>query len=143
MAAGQAPRMVGILDSTEDVVEVLEELLQAEGYATTAAFIPDFKRGRGDLAQWLDQLPPTIILYDLPPPYEANWNFLQSMLRMEAARKHRFVLTTTNRRVLEEIAGPVEAHEIIGRPFDLERILRAVEAAFAALDEERGDDPGG
>jgi hypothetical protein len=115
MAEGQTMRVVGILNSTEDVVEILEEFLQGEDYATIAALIPDFKRGRRDLAAWLAQLPPAPIIYDLPPPYEQNWRFLQSVRALEAAQPHRFILTTTNERVLEEVAGPNEAIEEIDR----------------------------
>jgi CheY-like chemotaxis protein len=136
MTDAQMARMVGVLNSTEDVIEILQELLEGEGYATTAAFIPDFKRGRGDLAAWLAQLPPAPIIYDLPPPYEQNWRFFQSVRSLEAARRHRFVLTTTNKRVLEEVAGPSEAIEFIGKPYDLGEILCAVEAAFGQIDRE-------
>jgi DNA-binding response OmpR family regulator len=137
MVEGQTIRVVGILNSTEDVIEILQEFLQGEDYATIAAFIPDFKRGRRDLAAWLAQLPPAPIIYDLPPPYEQNWRFFQSVRAQEAARRHRFILTTTNKRVLEEVAGPVEAIEFIGKPFDLEELLRAVEAAFGEIVREQ------
>ena len=60
-------RVVGILNSTEDVIAILEDLLAGEGYATRAAYIPDFKRGRADLGAWLGELAPTAILYDIPP----------------------------------------------------------------------------
>jgi CheY-like chemotaxis protein len=127
-------RVIGILNSTEDVIDLLEAALQGEGYATVAAYIPDFKRGRADLAAWLDRLAPTAILYDIPPPYEENWTFYQQMLGLEAARKHRFVVTTTNLARLEEIAGPVAAVELVGKPFDLEDILGRVATALEALD---------
>ena len=73
MTATTGARTIGILNSTEDVIELLVIVLEDEGYATHAAYIPDFKRGRGDLATWLGELAPTAVLYDIPPPYDENW----------------------------------------------------------------------
>jgi hypothetical protein len=77
MTATTGPRTVGILNSTEDVIELLVGVLEDEGYAARAAYIPEFKRGRGDLTAWLGDLAPTAILYDIPPPYGENWAFYQ------------------------------------------------------------------
>ena len=49
------------------------------------------------------------------------------------ARPHRFIITTTNLRVLEGLAGPTDAIELIGRPFDLGEILDRVALALADL----------
>ncbi len=134
MGATTEPRTIGILNSTEDVISLLTELLEGEGYAVRAAYIPDFKRGRGDIATWLGELAPTAILYDIPPPYDENWAFYQQTLTLHHARAHRFVITTTNERVLARIAGPTDAIEFIGRPFDLAEILDRVQLALASLD---------
>jgi CheY-like chemotaxis protein len=133
MSDAPAPRTIGILNSTEDVVEILQELLGDEGYATSVAYIPDLKRGRQDVGAWLDDLDPTAIVYDIPPPYEENWRFFQAVRQQPAARRHRFVITTTNLRILEEISGPVEAVEFVGKPFDLSEILGRVQRAIAAI----------
>lgn len=132
------PRTIGILNSTEDVIEILRTFLGDEGYATIAAYIPDFKRGREDLIAWLERLDPTVILYDIPPPYEENWMFYATMRELPAAQKHRFVITTTNKVVLERFVGPVAAVEFIGKPFDLAEILQRIEVALAALDRDAG-----
>jgi DNA-binding response OmpR family regulator len=129
-----APRTVGILNSTEDVIEILQELMAGEGYAARAAYIPDFKRGRDDLAAWLGDLAPTAILYDIPPPYEENWAFYRQMRALPEARLHHFIVTTTNKSVLDKLAGPSDAIEFVGRPFDLSEIAARVKAALAAIE---------
>ncbi len=133
MAATSTLRTIGILNSTEDVVDLLVSVLEDEGYATRAAFIPDFKRGRGDIAAWLGELGPTAILYDIPPPYDENWAFYRRTRALPQARPHRFVVTTTNKRVLEGLAGPTDAIELIGRPFDLAEIVARVGVALKAI----------
>lgn len=139
MVEAAVPRVVGILNSTEDVVELLEEVLQGEGYATRAAYIPDFKRGRRDPAVWLADLAPTAILYDIPPPYEENWAVYQRLRHLASAQPHRFIITTTNKGVLEGIAGPTNAIEFVGKPFDLDEIVGRIAAALAEIDRAHGD----
>lgn len=136
MGATTGPRTIGILNSTEVVIDLLTQLLEGEGYAALAAYIPDFKRGRGDIATWLGDLAPTAVLYDIPPPYDENWAFYQHALSLCESRTHRFIVTTTNRRVLEGLAGPTDAIEFVGRPFDLGEIVDRVRAALAEIDAE-------
>jgi len=136
MGATTGTRTIGVLNSTEDVIDLLTELLEGEGYAVRAAYIPDFKRGRGDLAAWLGDLAPTAILYDIPPPYDQNWAFYQRTCALPQARRHRFIITTTNKVILEGLAGPTDAIELIGRPFDLGEIVDRVQRVLPALDAE-------
>jgi DNA-binding response OmpR family regulator len=120
------PRTVGVLNSTEDVITLLTDLLEDEGHAVRAAFIADFKRDRADLSAWLGALAPTAILYDIAPPYAENWAFYEAVRACPEARGHHFIVTTTNRRVLEELAGPTDAIEFVGRPFDLGEVAARV-----------------
>lgn len=138
----ESRRVVGILNSTEDVIAILEDLLAGEGYVTRAAYIPDFKRGRADLGAWLGELAPTAILYDIPPPYEENWAFYRAMLALSEARPHHFIVTTTNKRLLDSLAGPNDAIEFVGRPFDLGEIAGRVGATLAAIDAGGATGPG-
>jgi len=140
MPDAPTPRTIGILNSTEDVVEILQEVLADEGDATSVAYIPDLKRGRQDVGAWLDALAPTAIVYDIPPPYAENWRFYQAVRQRPAARRHRFVITTTNLRILEGIAGPVEAVEFVGKPYDLSEILGRVQRALAAIGQGAATD---
>jgi len=41
----------------------------------------------------------------------------------------KVLLTTTNKRVLESLVGPTDAIEIVGKPYDLDRIVTSVKSA--------------
>jgi hypothetical protein len=41
-----------------------------------------------------------------------------------------FVVTTTNKRALSELIGPNDAVELLCKPYDLQQIVDACEAAF-------------
>ena len=76
---------------------------------------------------------PAVIVYDISPPYDANWRFLRLVRSAEPLQRREFVLTTTNKPALEQLVGDTEALEIIGKPYDLRRVIDAVRAALARL----------
>jgi hypothetical protein len=48
----------------------------------------------------------------------------------EPVQQCRFVLTTTNKPALDTLVGETEALEIIGKPYDLDRVTAAVRDAL-------------
>jgi len=72
-----------------------------------------------------------VIVYDISPPYDANWRFLRLVRSSELLKGRQFVITTTNKPALERLVGDSEALEIIGKPYDLGRVIEAVRTALA------------
>jgi len=122
---------IAVFNSSEDTVELLRTALEAEGFQTVAGRIPDVKKGDLDLIDFVNHHTPAVILYDISPPYDANWRFLRLVRSSESLKKHQFVLTTTNKPALEQLVGETEALEIIGKPYDLRQVVEAVRTALA------------
>jgi DNA-binding NtrC family response regulator len=127
------PPLVAIIDTSEDIAALLKEILEDEGFRTAVAYVPDLKRGQPEPATFLLEHDPRVIVYDVAVPYEENWQFFQTIARSEAASGRRFVLTTTNKPVLESMVGPTGAYELVGKPFDLDEIAGAVHRALDPL----------
>jgi hypothetical protein len=67
------------------------------------------------------------------PPYDRNWNFLEHLRSRPPLAGRQFVLTTTNvARVRETIGTSENVYEVVGKPFDLDVIVRAVKEASRA-----------
>ncbi len=128
-AAMPAAPVVAIINTSEDIVAFLRELLAADGFRPVTGFVPDFREGRQDLDAFLQEHDPAVIIWDIGFPYDRNWAYFQEVRGSDAARGRRFVLTTTNKRALEELVGPTPAHELIGKPYDIEALLGAVHRA--------------
>ncbi len=122
---------IAVFNSSDDTVELLRTALEAEGFQTVAGNIPDVKKGDLDLIDFVNHHTPAVILYDISPPYDANWRFLRLVRSSESLKKHQFVLTTTNKPALEQLVGQTETLEIIGKPYDLRQVVDAVRTALA------------
>lgn len=126
--------VVAIFNTSPDTVELLRVVLQEAGFVVVSAFTFDIRDGRVDLARFLDQTRPSAVIYDIAPPYDANWALFQTLRANSPLQQYRYVVTSTNAPYVQRLAGHVQVHEVIGKPYDLDQI---VQAARAAADDGR------
>jgi DNA-binding response OmpR family regulator len=122
MTSTTSPRTIAIINSSEDVVNLLREFFEHEGFRTAIAHAPDIKSGEQDFLAFLAEHDPAVVIYDISPPYDQNWTFFRLIQNLKAMERRHIVVTTTNLQALE--TGAVE---LIGKPYDLDAILQAVQ----------------
>lgn len=123
---------VAVINSSEDTVEMLRALLQAEGWETVTSHVDDLKRGRVDLLKFLELHDPGVIIYDVPPPYDQNWAFLRLVRSSRAMEGRVVVVTTTNKAALERFVGPTDALEIFTKPYDVDILIETISRTLKA-----------
>jgi CheY-like chemotaxis protein len=131
MPADTRPQTVAICNSSPMLVLVMREVLELEGFATVMAHVDDIRRGAEDFLAFITQHQPAVIVWDISPPYDHNWRFFELIRQTATAKDCRFVVTTTNKAVLDELVGENDALQIVGKPFDLEALVQAVTQAAA------------
>jgi len=72
-----------------------------------------------------------VIVYDVAPPYDTNWTFLRVMRNSRVMQGRAFVVTTTNKKALDELIGPSDVVELLCKPYDLEQIVQSVNRALS------------
>jgi CheY-like chemotaxis protein len=140
MPPESAQPRVAVINDNDDVLALMRRWLESEGFAVVTERVAHLKDGRLDLAAFVEAHDPGVIVYDIAPPYEHNWAFLRVVQNSEPARGRPFVITTTNKAALERFVGPTGAHEIVGKPFDLDEITAAVRRALGPRTSTAGGD---
>ncbi len=123
--------VVAVINSTMDIVDILELCLQNEGYNTVGGLIPEFKRGQRNMLSFMEEHNPDLIIWDIAPPYEQNVVFLEMVQNLKVMEGMKWVYTTTNKAALKQFSEKFKAMEIIGKPMDLEIIIDAVKKQLA------------
>ena len=124
------PAVVAVFNTSEDTTDMLRVVLEDAGFVVVTAFTNALRDGKTDLEGLMRQHRPKVIVYDIALPYEANWRLFQHIRASPACEGVRFVVTSTNVRRVRDIA-PVEEPilEIVGKPYDLEELVRMVAEA--------------
>ena len=135
------PSVVAVLNSNDDLVELLRDLLEQAGFVTVTGHVDEVRRGKLDLVNFVKQHDPRVIVYDLVPPYDRSWNYLKLLQESEPLRGRPFVLTSVNAGRAKEVVGKSEmVYEVVGKPFDLDQVVTAVKEASKSRLFVRGKD---
>jgi len=125
-----APTTVAILNSNDDVLEMLRFALENAGFVVVTAHLDAIRRGESSFADFVEEHDPQVTVYDLVPPYDRSWRFLEHLRAAPIMRGRRFVITSTNAAKAVELSGSAEhVYEIVGKPYDINAIVKAVQGA--------------
>jgi len=124
-------QVVALFNASDDTVEMVQRMLDASGFCClVGCHFADLKKGRVDFARYLELHEPEVVIFDITPPYIENWRFFKTLRDGKAMEGRGLVLTTTNKKRLDETVGmDSEAFEIVGKPYDLEQIKNAIASA--------------
>ncbi|MHB8575004.1 MAG: response regulator [Dehalococcoidia bacterium] len=134
MVAARPRSVIAVINSSPDVVDMLELALQDEGYHTVGATLGELLQSEQSLLTFLDEHDPHLIIYDVSPPYPRNWDRFQVVREVETFRNRRVMLTTTDKNALDRLIGPTDSYEVFSKPFELDILLSAVRQAVSSED---------
>ena len=123
---------VAVINTSPDTVDLLKDVLEKAGFLVVTGYTHDVRDGRLDLEMMMRVANPAVVVWDLAPPYERNWEFLR-LLRTTVLAGRRLVLTTPNKAQVEKLVGAdYHVYEVVGKAEDLDGIVRATKEASRA-----------
>ena len=127
-----APGIVALFNASDDTIDMVQKLLTESGGDQTLIWchFADLKKGIVNFEKYMDRHNPEVVIFDLSPPYDENWQFFKTMRDAKTMKGRGVVLTTTNKNRLDEVLGDdSRALEVVGRPKDLLEIETAIRDA--------------
>jgi CheY-like chemotaxis protein len=127
------PTTVAIVNTTPDAIEMLRHVLTAAGFVVVSCYIHDIRDGKVDLEAFIRQHRPSVIAYDLAPPYATNFDMFKHVRTMPVVQGCQFVLTSVNPSNVANLVGRDErVYEVVDRQEDLMTLVQAVKEASRA-----------
>ena len=105
--------------------------LEQHGHHCDTALLSEMPHAYEEVGRFIAKYRPHVVIYEVGMPYPSSWDLLEVMRTSRALRSQPFVITTPDKRKLEEAVGPTAAIQV-GLKTDLHRLLRAIEAAVGA-----------
>lgn len=125
--------VAAVFNTSPDLVELVRHALEPAGIVTVTLLTYQIRDGEVDIEGFLRQHDPQVIIYDIAPPYEANWQLFLHLRRLESMRNRHVIITSINARHVEGLVGKDQTvHEIVGKPYDLDILVKAVKEAARA-----------
>ena len=122
--------VIAVFNSSDDMVELLRVLFERHGFVVVSSHIVAIRKGELDLAAFVAQHQPDVVVYDVIPPYDRQWRFLEHLRQTSPLKALPFVLNSSNASATRELAGTDEqVIEVLGRPFEFDALVDAVKRA--------------
>jgi len=127
VATNPAKQHILVINDTQEVLEVMRDLLEDEGYRVTlhSDAIRDIQRIR-------EIAPDMVILDHLMGDEEYGWQIIQKLRLDRDLAQLPIIVCTAAARMVRELEGHLKAKGItvVLKPFDIDDLLNAVRAAL-------------
>jgi CheY-like chemotaxis protein len=121
---------VVILNDSVPVMKMLCAWFERHGHHCDTALLADMPQAHEEVGRFIQKHRPDVVIYDVGVPYASSWDLLEVIRTSPALERQPFVITTPNKRKLEQAVGSTtSAIEIAGRDTDLRRVLKAAKTA--------------
>ena len=136
-------KLAVIVNASVDVLKLIREVLEQSRIKTVFFFAPEVEADSRGFVAFVNEHKPDLILFDVPIPYEDNLR-LMARVRDSLSEPQPFLIMTTSPNAVQTLIDrePALAEGVIdivvGKPFNLDELLEAVQRGFGKEAEEVG-----
>ena len=128
-------KLAVVVNASVDVLKLIREVLEQSQIKTVFFFGPQLQSDASGFLAFVEAHKPDLVLFDVPMPYDENLR-LMSSLRQRAADQKFLVMTTSPDTVHSLIEAEPSLGEgivdiVVGKPFNLDELLEAVQEGFS------------
>jgi DNA-binding response OmpR family regulator len=124
------PLVVALFNTSPDLIELVRSAFEPAGIVVVSLMTYQIREGGVEIKNFLSHHDPSVVVYDVAPPYESNWQLFLHIRSLDSMKGRKIVLTSINRKHVEKLAGrDTTIYEIVGKPYDLNRLVQAVKEA--------------
>jgi DNA-binding response OmpR family regulator len=116
-----------VVNDTQDILDMFQELLEGEGYEVTLSSFPTKK------IKEIEQIKPDLIILDyIFQGEKEGWQMLQLLKMQPSTAKIPVIICTAAERVVREQEGHLNAQgvHVIYKPFEIDALLDLIENAL-------------
>lgn len=124
----QTRSRVLVLSGSEDLLEVLSEVLEGAGFEVGTARVQELERSEVDAGALLHGFDPQAVVLELALPYSHGVQLLRELRALPEAQGRAFVLVAANARAVAPLVGP-DVLELLLQPADLAELVSRVTQA--------------
>jgi hypothetical protein len=124
-----APGVIALFNASDDTIDMIQRLLTKSGGSQSLIWchFADLKKGVVNFESYMKKHNPEVVIFDISPPYDENWQYFKKMRDAKTMRGRGSVLTTTNKLRLDEVLKEdSHALKVVGKTADLEAINTAI-----------------
>ena len=125
-----------VVNGSEDTLGLVGEILEDEGFHVWGVRAWELEHGRLSPGNLLRLVDPDVIVYDISLPFDLSWAFYAQFIALPEAQGRPVVLTTTNRKGAEAVAGE-GVLELLLKPYDIGQLVERVNSALAQREAPR------
>jgi CheY-like chemotaxis protein len=126
-------RHVLVVNDTQEILDLFREILEDEGYRVSL-FTYTFR----DLDDILEQKPDLIILDFMINGEDSGWQLLQKMKLNRETARIPVIVCTAALGLVRQLEGHLKEKKvgIVVKPFDIDDLIREINAVWAAQDDQ-------
>lgn len=133
--------VVAILNHNDQASRWLRQQLESRGLDVVEANLTDVQRGELDLVDFVQRNQPSVMIYDIAPPFFNSWTFYRLIKGHSAIQRCQVVLTTANRKAFEDsrVVDRIDAYQLTGDSDEATPLIQTVQSYASRYSQDQQD----